>query len=82
MKKVSSQNPWNFELSSHEKLNALIWINVGFQRKNKTKFAKPDYDTFCRLPVISAQCTIGTENYLDAGILLIYDDNDYSKEYG
>ena len=38
-------------------------------------------DTFCRLPVVSAQCIIGTEKYPDAGILLIYDDDDYSQGY-
>ena len=38
-------------------------------------------DTFCGLPVVSAQCVIGTENYPDAGILLNYDDDDYSQGY-
>ena len=32
-------------------------------------------DTFCRLPVVSAQCINGTEKYPDAGISLIYDDD-------
>ena len=39
-------------------------------------------DTFCRLPVVSVQCVIGTGNYPDAGILLNYDDgDDYSQGY-
>ena len=38
-------------------------------------------DTFCRLPVVSAQCVIGTEKYPDAGILLNYDDDDYIQGY-
>ena len=38
-------------------------------------------DTFCRLPVVSAQCIIGTEKYTDAGILLNYDDDDHSQGY-
>ena len=39
-------------------------------------------DTFCRLPVTSAQCIIGTENSPDAGILLNFDvDYDYSQGY-
>ena len=37
-------------------------------------------DTFCRLPVVSVQCIIGTEKYPDAGILLNYDD-DYNQGY-
>ena len=38
-------------------------------------------DTFCRLPVVSAQCIIGTEKYPDAGILINYVDDDYSQGY-
>ena len=38
-------------------------------------------DTFYRPPVISAQCTIGTEKLLDSAILLNYNDDDYSQEY-
>ena len=38
-------------------------------------------DTFCRLPVVSAQCVIGTEKNPDAGVLLNYDDDDYSQGY-
>ena len=38
-------------------------------------------DTFCRLPVVSAQCIIGTEKYPDAGILLDYNNDDYSQGY-
>ena len=39
-------------------------------------------DTFVRLPVISAQVVIGTERYPDTGILLNYNDDDYSQCYG
>ena len=38
-------------------------------------------DTFCRLPVVSAQCIIGTEKYPDTGILTNYNDDDYSQGY-
>ena len=33
------------------------------------------------MPVVSAQCVIGKENHPDAGILLKYNDDDYSKGY-
>ena len=39
-------------------------------------------DTFVRLPVTSAQVIIGTERYPDSGILLNYDDDNYSQGYG
>ena len=38
-------------------------------------------DTFCRLPVVSAQCIIGKEKYPDAGILVNYNDDDYIQGY-
>ena len=36
---------------------------------------------FCRLPVTSAQSIIGTKKYPDAGIILNYDDDDYSQGF-
>ena len=38
-------------------------------------------DKFCRLPVTSAQCIIGTGKNPDAGILLIYDDDDFFQGF-
>ena len=80
MKEVNNQNVWNFELGSHENMNVPIWIIIGFQQRNRQDSQNPNNDTFCRLPVVSAQCIIGTEKYPDAGILLNYDD-DYSQGY-
>ena len=80
-KEVNNQNVWNFELGSHENMNAPIWINIGFQQRDRQESQNLNNDTFCRLPVVSAQCIIGTEKYPDAGILLNYDDDDYSQGY-
>ena len=33
------------------------------------------------MPVVSAEVVIGTENYLDTGLLLNYDDDDFSQGY-
>ena len=38
-------------------------------------------DTFYRPLLKSAQCIIGTEKYPDSGILLNYNDDDYSQGY-
>ena len=38
--------------------------------------------TFCRLSFTSCQCLIGTKKGLASGILLNYDDDDYSQGYG
>ena len=58
-----------------------IWILIGFQQQDREDRQKLNNDTFCRLPVVSAQCVIGTENYPDAGVLLNYDDDDCSQGY-
>ena len=81
MKEVNNQNLWNFELGSHENTNVPIWIIIGFQQRDRQDSQNLNNDTFCRLPVVSAQCIIGTEKYPDVGILLNYDDDDYSQGY-
>ena len=75
------QNLWNFELGSQESMNVPIWIIIGFQQKDRQDCQNLISDTFCRLPIVSAQCNIGTEKYPDAGIILVYDDDDYSQAY-
>ena len=81
MKQVNNQNVWNFELGSQENMNVLIWNIIGFQQQDRQDSQNLNNDTFYRLPVVSAQCIIGTEKYPDAGILLNYDDDDYSQGY-
>ena len=81
MKEVNNQNLWIFELGSHENMNVPIWIIIGFQQRDRQDSQNLNNDTFCRLPVVSAQCIIGTEKYPDAAILLNYDDDDYSQGY-
>ena len=81
MKQVNNQNLWNFELGSQENMNVPIWIIIGFQQQDRQDSQDLNNDAFCRLPVVSAQCVIGTEKYPDAGILLNYDDDDYSQGY-
>ena len=81
MKQVNNQNLWNFELGSQENMNVHIWIIIGFQQQDRQDSQNLNNDTFCRLPVVSAQCVIGTEKYPDTGVLLNYDDDDYSQGY-
>ena len=81
MKQVNNQNIWNFELGSQENLNAPVWIIIGFQHQERQDSHNLNKDTFCRLPVVSAQCAIGTEKNPDAGIRLNYDDDDYAQGY-
>ena len=68
MKQVDNQNVWNFELGSQENMNVPIWIIIGFQQQDRQDSQNLNNDTFCRLPVVSAQCIIGTEKYPNASI--------------
>ena len=81
MKEENKQNLWNFELGSHENKNVPIWITIGFQQQDRQNSQNLNLDTFSRLPIVSAQCIIGTEKYPDAGMLLNYDDDDFSQVY-
>ena len=81
MKEVNNQNLWNFELGSHKSMNVPIWIIFGFQQQDRQDSQDLNIDTFCRLPVVSAQCVIGMEKGPDACILMSYDDDDYSQGY-
>ena len=81
MKEVNNQNLSNFELGSHENMNVPIWVIIGFQQRDRQDSQNLNNDTFCRIPVVSAQCIIGTEKYPDAGIILNYEDDDYSQGY-
>ena len=82
MKEVITQNFWSFELGTQEGINIPTWIFVGFQQNDRQHDQNLNNDTFVRLPVIPAQVVIGTEMYPVSGILLNYDDDDYSQGYG
>ena len=69
-------------MGSQENMKAPIWIVFGFQRRDRQGTQNSNTDTFCKLPVLQSQCKIGTEKFPDAGVLLKYDDDDYSQGYG
>ena len=81
MKEVNFRNLWKLELGSQESMNVPIWIIFGFQQQDKQDSQNLNNDTFCGLPVVSAQCVIGTEKYPDAGLLLNHEDDDLSQGY-
>ena len=70
MKKVNTQIFWTFELGTQEGINIPIWMFVVFRQSDRENDENLNNDTFCRLPVTSAQCIIGTERYPDSAILL------------
>ena len=82
MKEVNTQNLWTFELGTQEGINVPVWIFVAFQQNDRQNDQNLNNDTFYRPLVTSAQCIIGTEKYPDSGILLNYNDDDYSQGYG
>ena len=81
MKEISNQNLWNFALGTQKSMNVPIGKLIGFQQRDGQDSQNFNNDTFCRLPVTSAQCIIGTEKHPDAGMLLSYDDDGYSQGY-
>ena len=58
-----------------------IFILFGFQQQDRQHSQSLNKDTFCRLPVVSAQYFIGTEMYPDNCIILIYGDDDNAQGY-
>ena len=82
MKEVNTQNFRTFELETQEGINIPTWIFVAFQQNDRQHDQNLNNHTFVKLPVIFAQVIIGTERYPDSGILLNYDDDDYSQGYG
>ena len=82
MKEVNTQNFWTFELGTQEGINIPTWIFVAFQQNDRQHDQNLNNDTFVRLPLLSAQVVILTERYPDSGILLNYDDDNYSQGYG
>ena len=82
LKEVNTQNLWTFELGTQEGINVPKWIFVAFQQNDGQNDQDLNNDTFFRPLVTSAQCIIGTEKYPDGGILLNYNDDDYSQGYG
>ena len=81
MKQVNTQTFWTFELGTQEGVNVTKWIYVVFQQTDRQQDQNLNNDTFYRMPVTSAQCIIGAEKYPDGGILLNYDNDDYSQGY-
>ena len=81
MKEENNRNLWKFKLGNQESLNVPIWINIGFQQPDRQDSQNLNKDTSFRLPVVSAECVIGTENYPDTGISLNFDDDDHGQGY-
>ena len=69
-------------MGTQEGINVPIWIYVAFQQNDRQNDLNLNNDTFYRPLVTSAQSIIGTEKYPDSGILLNYNDDDYSQGYG
>ena len=63
-------------------MNVPITNTKGSQKRHSQDSQNLSNDTFHRAPVTSAQCIISTKKYPDFGILLNYNDDDYSKGYG
>ena len=86
MKEVNKQDHCNSKFGSQENMKVPIWKIIGFQQRDEQDSRnlnnkKMNNDSFCRLVVTTAQCIIDTEKHLDIGIILNYDDDDYTQGY-
>ena len=82
MEEVNNQNLWILGLGCQENMNVPIWMIIRFQRRHRQDSQNLNKVIFCRLPVVSAQCVVGTKKIADSGILVSYDhDDDYSQGY-
>ena len=50
-------------------MNVPSWINIGLQQRDRQDSHYLYNDTFCRIPVVSAQCIIVKKKVPDAGII-------------
>ena len=82
MKEVSTRSLWSYYFGTNKRNNVPIKIIIGFQQRDRRDSQSLKNDTFCRLPVTSAQCLFGTEKHPDSGILLSYIDDDYGQRCG
>ena len=82
MKEVNTENFWTFELGTQQGFNIPTWIFTVFHQGDREHDQHLNNDSFCRLPLINAQCVTGTERYPDSAMLLNYDDDEYSQRYG
>ena len=68
-------------MGTQEGVNLPIWIIVGFHQRDRQNSQTSNKYTFYGPPVTSAHCNISMEKHPDSGILLNYDDDDYSQGY-
>ena len=79
VKEINIQHLENFELGFQESMKVPIWIIKGFQQSGRQDSQTLNIHSFCRLPVTSCQCIIGTQKCPDAGILINYGNDNYSQ---
>ena len=79
MKEVITQNLRSFELGTD--INVPMWINIGFQQRYRQDSQSLNNDTFYKSSVTSAQCVASTNKYPASGMLLCFDDDEYSQVF-
>ena len=80
IKKVDTKTDWSFDLGMFSE-QAPKYVIVGFQNRNNIESQTHDNATFDLLPISSAVCIIGSQNYTDKMITCDYDRNNYHEAY-
>ena len=68
-------------MGSQGSMNVPVWNLIGFQQRERQDTQKLSKDSFCRLPVTSAQIITGREKKLEARVFLNYDKNDHTHGF-
>ena len=79
-KDVNTNNNWTFELSNSGESTS-IFVNVGFQARNKIDSQTHDNAVFDQIPISNAVCKLGSEKYPDDGTECDYDGDKFIQAY-
>ena len=80
-KDTTIENNWTFELGVGNGVDAPLYIRVGFVQRDQFNQQQQNIDTFYRASVANTQCTIGSEQFPDAGINCKFAIDKYSQAY-
>ena len=81
MKDVTTENNWTFELAVGDGIDLPVYVVLRFMQRDQFNQQHQINATFYRPSVVAAQCKIGSEKFLDAGILCNYAIDNYSQAY-
>ena len=81
-KDVSIENNWTFELGVEKRFEVPFYVKQGFMQRYQFHQQSQKLDTLYRPSVSNAQGFIGTDNYLDAGLICVHERDEFFLSHG